>query len=156
MHHRRDAGCRSSADPLCKWEVGITCEHRAASAIASALQRNLNGNTSIHLRRANTERCGTARNDNGSCKRPCPARCALPVSHACNAAVVAAIPSSFLDLLDRCIAAAKGFQPLAEPGVAQLKQMAAGRGSVFVGEENQVALNSIHWRPVHPDSPHEA
>ena len=70
--------------------------------------------------------------------------------------VVAAIPSSFLDLLDRCIEAAKALQPLDEAGVAQLKQMAANRDSIFIGEERQVAFNSPHWTPIHPDSPHEA
>jgi aryl-alcohol dehydrogenase-like predicted oxidoreductase len=69
--------------------------------------------------------------------------------------VVAAIPTSYLDLLDRTIEAAKGFKPLDEPATQQLKQMAANRGSIFLAEEQQVALNSPHWRPVYPDSPHE-
>jgi len=70
--------------------------------------------------------------------------------------VAAVIPASFLDLLDRCITAAKAFKPLDETAVAQLKQMAAGRDSLFLGEEQQVALNSRPWTPLHPDSPHEA
>jgi len=70
--------------------------------------------------------------------------------------VAAVIPASFLDLLDRCITAAKAFKPLDETAVAQLKQMAAGRDSLFLGEEQQVALNSGPWTPLHPDSPHEA
>ena len=70
--------------------------------------------------------------------------------------VAAAIPASFLDLLDRCITAAKALPALDDTAVAQLKEMAAGRDSLFVGEENQVALNVPRWSPLHPDSPHEA
>jgi predicted aldo/keto reductase-like oxidoreductase len=70
--------------------------------------------------------------------------------------VVAGIPPSFLDLLDRTIEAAKAFRPLDELAVAQLKEMAANRGSLFLPEEQQVALNLPQWQPVYPDSPHEA
>lgn len=69
--------------------------------------------------------------------------------------VVAGIPPSFVDLLDRAIEAAKAYRPLDEAGIEQLKEMAANRGSIFIGEEQQVALNLPHWQPVHPDSPHE-
>jgi len=61
LHHRRDAGCGRGADSLCEREVGITCEHRTACSIAGALQRNLNCNATVDLSRANTERCGVAR-----------------------------------------------------------------------------------------------
>jgi hypothetical protein len=63
LHHRRDASCGRGADPLCEREVGITCEHRAACAITSTLQRNLNCNAAVDLSRANAERCGVARED---------------------------------------------------------------------------------------------
>jgi len=69
--------------------------------------------------------------------------------------VVAGIPPSFLDLLDRTIEAAKNYKPLDDSAVAQLKQMAAEQGSIFLREEQQVALNLPHWTPVYPDSPHE-
>jgi predicted aldo/keto reductase-like oxidoreductase len=69
--------------------------------------------------------------------------------------VTAAIPPSFVDLLDRTIEAAKSFRPLDEAGIAQLKQMAANRDSIFLAEEQQAALNLPHWTPVYPDSPHE-
>lgn len=69
--------------------------------------------------------------------------------------VVAGIPPSFLDLLDRAIEAAKAFKPLDAEAVAQLKDMAANRDSLFLREEQQVALNLPHWTPVYPDSPHE-
>lgn len=69
-------------------------------------------------------------------------------------AVVAGIPPSFLDLLDRTIEAAKAFKPLDEPAIARLKEMAANQGSIFLREEQQVALNQPHWCP-YPHSPHE-
>jgi predicted aldo/keto reductase-like oxidoreductase len=69
--------------------------------------------------------------------------------------VVAGIPPSFLDLLDRTIEAAKAFRPLDQPATEQLKLMAANRESIFLAEEQQVALNLPHWTPVYPDSPHE-
>lgn len=69
--------------------------------------------------------------------------------------VVAGIPPSFLDLLDRTIEAAKAFKPLDEAAIEQLKQMAANRDSLFIREEQQVALNLPHGKPIHPDSPHE-
>jgi predicted aldo/keto reductase-like oxidoreductase len=69
--------------------------------------------------------------------------------------VVAGIPPSFLDLLDRTIEAARAFKPLDESGTRQLKEMAANRDSIFLREEQQVALNSPHWVPVYPHSPHE-
>lgn len=69
--------------------------------------------------------------------------------------VVAGIPPSFVDLLDRTIDAAKKFQPLDDPAVGKLKEMAANRESIFLREEQQVAMNLPHWTPIYPDSPHE-
>lgn len=69
--------------------------------------------------------------------------------------VVAGIPPSFVDLLDRAIEAAKMFAPLDDTAIEQLKEMAANRGSIFLREEQQVALNLPRWNPVYPDSPHE-
>jgi aryl-alcohol dehydrogenase-like predicted oxidoreductase len=68
--------------------------------------------------------------------------------------VAAAIPTSFVELLDKTIDAAKLFKPLDTAAVAQLKEMAANREGLFMGEERQVALNLPH-APVHPGSPHE-
>jgi predicted aldo/keto reductase-like oxidoreductase len=70
--------------------------------------------------------------------------------------VVAGIPPSFLDLLDRAIEAAKAFKPLDEVAVSRLQEMASNRGSIFLREEQQAALNLPHWRPVYPESPHES
>jgi len=69
--------------------------------------------------------------------------------------VVAGIPPSFLDLLDKTIEAAKAFKPLDEAAIAKLKDMAANRDSIFIREEQQVAMNPPYWTPVYPDSPHE-
>jgi len=69
--------------------------------------------------------------------------------------VVAGIPTSFLDLLDRAIEAAKVFRPIDAAGTEQLRKMAASCGSIFEREEQQVALNLPSSIPVHPDSPHE-
>ncbi len=69
--------------------------------------------------------------------------------------VVAAIPTSFVELLDRTIEAAKAFKPLDEPAAAQLREMAANRGSIFLAEENQVAANHPHSNPHYPHSDHD-
>jgi predicted aldo/keto reductase-like oxidoreductase len=69
--------------------------------------------------------------------------------------VVAGIPPSFLDLVERSITACKNIRPLDEPGMAKLKQMAENRESIFAREEAQVALNQHPWIPAYPESPHE-
>lgn len=55
--------------------------------------------------------------------------------------VVAGIPPSFLDLLDKAIEAAKAYRPPSEPELEQLKQMASGRLSIFEREEKQFTHN---------------
>ncbi len=69
--------------------------------------------------------------------------------------VATALPTSFLDLLDKTIAAAKAFKSLDGEAEVELKRMAANRESLFLAEERQVALNLKDWTPVYPDSPHE-
>lgn len=69
--------------------------------------------------------------------------------------VVAGIPTSFVELFERAVEAAKRFTPLDTAAADKLRQMAADRGSLFLPEEQQVALNLPHWTPVWPDSPHE-
>jgi aryl-alcohol dehydrogenase-like predicted oxidoreductase len=70
--------------------------------------------------------------------------------------VATALPTSFVDLLHKAIEAAKLFKPLDGEAEAELKQMAANRESLFLAEEQQVALNLKRWTPVYPDSPHES
>lgn len=69
--------------------------------------------------------------------------------------VVAGIPPSFLDLLDRTIEAAKTYRPLDQAAIEQLKAMAVNRDSIFLREEQQVAMNLPDWSPAYPHSPHE-
>ncbi len=70
-------------------------------------------------------------------------------------AVVAGIPPSFVDLFDRAVEAVKSYKPLDDAASAKLKEMAENRGSIFIREEQQVAMNPAVWTPVYPDSPHE-
>ena len=70
--------------------------------------------------------------------------------------VATVLPTSYVELLDKTIEAAKQYTPLDSQGASKLQEMAANRGSIFEGEEKQVALNLPHWTPVYPDSPHEA
>jgi predicted aldo/keto reductase-like oxidoreductase len=69
--------------------------------------------------------------------------------------VVSCIPTSFVELLDKAIEAAKSYTPLDDSAVAELKRMAENRGSIFEAEEKQVALNLPHRMPGCPYSPHE-
>jgi aryl-alcohol dehydrogenase-like predicted oxidoreductase len=68
--------------------------------------------------------------------------------------VTAAIPTSFVDLLDKTIEAAKVFKPLDSDAAKELQQMAANRESIFLNEEKQVALNHPHWNPAYPANVH--
>jgi len=54
--------------------------------------------------------------------------------------VVAGIPPSFLDLVDKAIEATRAYRPLTEAELEQLKKMAAGRPSIFEEEERQYAM----------------
>jgi aryl-alcohol dehydrogenase-like predicted oxidoreductase len=69
--------------------------------------------------------------------------------------VVAAIPTSFVDLFDKTITAAKNFRQLDAPAVAKLQEMAANRESIFLNDEKQVAMNQPHGSPIYPQNPHE-
>jgi hypothetical protein len=69
--------------------------------------------------------------------------------------VVTGLPTSFVDLLDKTIDAAKAFTPLDAAAVEKLQQMAANRESLFTGEERQVAFNLPHRESGYAYSPHE-
>lgn len=69
--------------------------------------------------------------------------------------VTAAIPTSFVDLFEKTLGAAKAFRPLDPPAVEELQQMAANRESIFLNEEKQVALNHPHWNPSYPEHGHQ-
>ena len=66
--------------------------------------------------------------------------------------VVAGIPPSFVDLLDKSIAAARQYRPITETEIAQLKQMASGCASIFDPEEKQVACGQPCSMP-YPETP---
>jgi len=63
--------------------------------------------------------------------------------------VVAAIPTSFVDLLDKTIQAGKAFKPLDAAAIGKLQEMAANRESIFLNEEKQVASNHPHGNPAY-------
>ena len=69
--------------------------------------------------------------------------------------VVSGIPISFLDILDKTIAAARNFQPITDDETEQLRRLAANCRSVFLRQEQEVAHNLPFDLPLYPDSPHE-
>jgi len=69
--------------------------------------------------------------------------------------VATTVPVSYLDLLDKCIKAARAYQPITEAEIAKLRELAAGCGSVFRKEDEQVAMGHPLHESLHPDSPHE-
>ncbi len=69
--------------------------------------------------------------------------------------VVTGIPVSFVDVFEKSIQAVRGYQPVTEAEVAQLRERAAASLSLFKREEDAVAT-AFHPRgPLHPGSPHE-
>lgn len=69
--------------------------------------------------------------------------------------VVAGIPPSFLDLLDKAIEAGYSFQPITESEMQKVRQMAKGCRALFRRDEERVALGHRTDEPLHPGSPHE-
>ena len=69
--------------------------------------------------------------------------------------VATTVPVSYLDLLDKCIKAARAYQPITEAEIAKLRELAAGCGSVFRKEDEAVAMGHPLHESLHPDSPHE-
>jgi predicted aldo/keto reductase-like oxidoreductase len=69
--------------------------------------------------------------------------------------VVAGVPPSFLDLLDKAIDAAYSYQPITAAETRKVQQMAATCNPLFRQEEQRVARGRRLDRPVYPDSPHE-
>jgi len=70
-------------------------------------------------------------------------------------AVVTAIPTSFLDLFEKAVAAGKVYRPISPEETDQLRKIAAQSLSLFKREEDRVALSRPLPGPVHPGSPHE-
>jgi predicted aldo/keto reductase-like oxidoreductase len=68
--------------------------------------------------------------------------------------VVAAIPPSFLDLVDKAIRAGRAYRPITDAEVAKLREMGTGCGSVFKKDEERVAMGLPLDRPFHRGHPH--
>lgn len=69
--------------------------------------------------------------------------------------VVAGIPPSFLDLLDKAIEAGRSYRPIADEETEQLKKTAGDCLSLFKSQEEAVARDQHLHEPFYPDSPHE-
>ncbi len=69
--------------------------------------------------------------------------------------VASVVPTSYVELLDKTIEAAKVYTPLDHAGAQRLQEMAANRGSIFTEEEKLVAMNSPHSNPHYPHHFHE-
>ena len=69
--------------------------------------------------------------------------------------VAAAIPPSFLDLVEKAIEAGCSYRAITDAEAQKLQETAKTCLSLFEREENQVARGEPFERPVYPDSPHE-
>jgi predicted aldo/keto reductase-like oxidoreductase len=69
--------------------------------------------------------------------------------------VVAGIPPSFLDLLDKAIEAGHSYRPIKDDETLKLQEMAKDCLSLFQREEQQVARGDYSLSPIYADSPHE-
>ncbi|MBP7051300.1 MAG: aldo/keto reductase [Phycisphaerae bacterium] len=69
--------------------------------------------------------------------------------------VVAAIPPSFLDLVDKAVVAGRSYRPITDSEVAKLRELGTGRGSVFKADEERVAMGLPLDRPACLHNPHE-
>ena len=67
--------------------------------------------------------------------------------------VAAGIPPAWLDLVEKAIVAGRSYRKISDAETAELRKMADERPSVFIREEQKVALDLP--RPSYPDSPHE-
>ncbi len=70
--------------------------------------------------------------------------------------VAAGIPPSFLDLLEKAIAAAKDDRPVTAADLLRLRELAAGAGTIFRRDEERAATASYLRRSPYPDHPHDA
>lgn len=68
--------------------------------------------------------------------------------------VVAGIPPSFLDLLDRAIDVAQVDTPITQADVETLRDMAKTRKSIFLEQQKRAARHDAHG-PFYPGCPHE-
>jgi len=69
--------------------------------------------------------------------------------------VVAGIPPSFLDLLDKTIEAGRSYRPIREAEMLTLQEMANDCLSLFRREEERVARGDFSHSPIYADNSHE-
>jgi predicted aldo/keto reductase-like oxidoreductase len=69
--------------------------------------------------------------------------------------VVAGIPPSFLDLLDKTIEAGRSYNTITETETLRLQEIAKNCESLFRREEERVARGDSSLDPIYADSPHE-
>ncbi len=69
--------------------------------------------------------------------------------------LVAGIPPSFLDLLDKAIEAGRSYRPIKEDEIMKLQEIAKDCTSLFQREEEKVARGDYSLSPIYADSPHE-
>ncbi len=69
--------------------------------------------------------------------------------------VAAAIPPSFLDLLDKTITAGETYTPITEAEVAELRTLAKSCRSIFENEEKAVATSMRRRGMIPPGCPHQ-
>jgi aryl-alcohol dehydrogenase-like predicted oxidoreductase len=69
--------------------------------------------------------------------------------------VATALPTSFVELFEKAVEAARAFRPLDADAIAELQRMASNRGSLFTGEEKQVAINFPQDNPHFGNACHE-
>lgn len=69
--------------------------------------------------------------------------------------VVAGFPPSYLDLVDKAIAAAKTFRPVTEAESEELKRIAGTTDSIFTREEASVANSGVRPPRAYHEHPHE-
>jgi len=68
--------------------------------------------------------------------------------------VVAGIPPSFLDLLDKAILAGRSVRPLSKHESGRLQELSSSCLSLFQREEDRIAGGGT-FAPIYPDSPYE-
>jgi len=61
--------------------------------------------------------------------------------------VTTAVPTSFVELFDKAVEAAKVLKPIDAEAISELKEMAVNRESIFINEEKRVAVNHPHANP---------
>jgi predicted aldo/keto reductase-like oxidoreductase len=69
--------------------------------------------------------------------------------------LVAGIPPSFLDLLDKAIEAGRSYRPIKEDETKKLQEIAKDCTSLFQREDERVASGDYSLSPIYADSPHE-